>query len=174
MQALQNSPIPKKIQLGEKITEGLGAGNDPEVARKAAEESREEITNLFNDGTKMAFITAGLGGGTGTGAAPVVAEIAKETAEIRKSFPAMIEPPFTFLENYGKMEPIGGGKADGLHRKFRCRQEQHAQSIMSGSGIAGGRSFGEIGPRPSYDPACGTVRTGERYLRGGYTGIFVL
>ena len=78
MQALQNSPIPKKIQLGEKITEGLGAGNDPEVARRAAEESREEITNLFNDGTKMAFITAGMGGGTGTGAAPVVAEIAKE------------------------------------------------------------------------------------------------
>lgn len=77
MQALQNSPIPKKIQLGEKITEGLGAGNDPEVARRAAEESREEIANLFNDGTKMAFITAGMGGGTGTGAAPVVAEIAK-------------------------------------------------------------------------------------------------
>ena len=77
IQALQNSPIPKKIQLGEKITEGLGAGNDPEVARRAAEESREEIANLFNDGTKMAFITAGMGGGTGTGAAPVVAEIAK-------------------------------------------------------------------------------------------------
>lgn len=77
MQALQNSPIPKKIQLGERITEGLGAGNDPEFARRAAEESREEITNLFNDGTKMAFITAGMGGGTGTGASPVVAEIAK-------------------------------------------------------------------------------------------------
>lgn len=77
IQALQNSPIPKKIQLGQTITEGLGAGNDPEVARRAAEESREEISNLFNDGTKMAFITAGMGGGTGTGAAPVVAEIAK-------------------------------------------------------------------------------------------------
>ncbi len=78
MQALQNSPIPKKIQLGEKITEGLGAGNDPDVARRAAEESIEEITNLFNDGTKMAFITAGMGGGTGTGAAPVVAKIARD------------------------------------------------------------------------------------------------
>ena len=77
MQALQNSPIPKKVQLGEKITEGLGAGNNPEVARRAAEESREEIEKLFNDGTKMTFITAGMGGGTGTGAAPVVAEIAK-------------------------------------------------------------------------------------------------
>ena len=77
MQALQNSPIPKKVQLGEKITEGLGAGNNPEVARRAAEESREEIEKLFTDGTKMAFITAGMCGGTGTGAAPVVAEIAK-------------------------------------------------------------------------------------------------
>ncbi len=78
IQALQNSPIPKKIQLGEETTEGLGAGNDPEVARKAAEESREQIEQLFNDGTKMAFITAGMGGGTGTGASPVVAEIAKK------------------------------------------------------------------------------------------------
>jgi cell division protein FtsZ len=78
MQALQNSPIPKKIQLGEKITEGLGAGNDPDVARRAAEESIEEIKSLFNDGTKMAFITAGMGGGTGTGAAPVVAKVARD------------------------------------------------------------------------------------------------
>ena len=77
LQAMQNSPIAKKVQLGLEITEGLGAGNDPEVARKAAEESHEEIERLFNDGTKMAFITAGMGGGTGTGAAPVVAEIAR-------------------------------------------------------------------------------------------------
>ena len=76
-QALANSAIPSKVQLGEKITEGLGAGNDPEVGRQAAEESREKIEALFNDGTKMVFITAGMGGGTGTGAAPVVAEIAK-------------------------------------------------------------------------------------------------
>ena len=65
------------MQLGEKLTEGLGAGNDPEVGRQAAEESREKIKSLFNDGTKMVFITAGMGGGTGTGAAPIVAEIAK-------------------------------------------------------------------------------------------------
>ncbi len=76
-QALANSQIPSKVQLGEKLTEGLGAGNDPEVGRQAAEESREKIKSLFNDGTKMVFITAGMGGGTGTGAAPIVAEIAK-------------------------------------------------------------------------------------------------
>ena len=78
MQALQSSPIPKKLQLGESITEGLGAGNDPDVARRAAEESINEIKNLFEDGTKMAFITAGMGGGTGTGAGPVIARVARE------------------------------------------------------------------------------------------------
>lgn len=76
-QALFHSNIPVKVQLGESTTEGLGAGNDPNVARLAAEESRESIKQLFEDGTKMAFITAGMGGGTGTGAAPVVAEIAR-------------------------------------------------------------------------------------------------
>ena len=100
IQALQNSPIPKKIQLGETITEGLGAGNDPEVARRAAEESHEEIKNLFNDGTKMAFITAGMGGGTGTGAAPVVAEIAKSLGILTVG---IVTIPFKF-EMTGKIK----------------------------------------------------------------------
>lgn len=100
IQALQNSPIPKKIQLGETITEGLGAGNDPEVARRAAEESREDIKNLFNDGTKMAFITAGMGGGTGTGAAPVVAEIAKSLGILTVG---IVTIPFKF-EMTGKIK----------------------------------------------------------------------
>ncbi len=77
-QALKESPVPTKIQLGRNITEGLGAGNRPERARDAAEESIDDIKALLNDGTKMVFITAGMGGGTGTGAAPVIARIAKE------------------------------------------------------------------------------------------------
>ncbi len=77
-QALLNSPVPVKVQLGEHTTGGLGAGNKPEVAQQAAEESIELIQNLLSDGTRMAFITAGMGGGTGTGAAPVVAQIAKD------------------------------------------------------------------------------------------------
>ena len=100
MQAMQNSPIPKKVQLGQMITEGLGAGNDPVVARKAAEESREEIERLFNDGTKMAFITAGMGGGTGTGAAPVVAEIAKNMGILTVG---IVTIPFKF-EMTGKIK----------------------------------------------------------------------
>ena len=100
LQAMQNSPIPKKVQLGLEVTEGLGAGNDPEVARKAAEESREEIEKLFNDGTKMAFITAGMGGGTGTGAAPVVAEIARSRGILTVG---IVTIPFKF-EMTGKIK----------------------------------------------------------------------
>ncbi|MGJ7024843.1 cell division protein FtsZ [Petrimonas sulfuriphila] len=77
-QALLSSPVPVKIQLGEHTTGGLGAGNKPDVARRAAEESIDLIQDLLSDGTRMAFITAGMGGGTGTGAAPVVARIAKD------------------------------------------------------------------------------------------------
>lgn len=77
-QALQNSPVPNKIQLGASLTSGLGAGANPEVGEKAAEESMEEIKKMLTDQTKMVFITAGMGGGTGTGAAPIIARIAKE------------------------------------------------------------------------------------------------
>lgn len=76
-QALQTSKASTKIQIGEKITRGLGAGANPEVGEKAAIESKEEIKNILKD-TDLLFITAGMGGGTGTGAAPVVAEIAHE------------------------------------------------------------------------------------------------
>ena len=74
-QALNDSPVPVHLQLGK---EGLGAGNKPERARAAAEESLEDIKTMLSDGTRMAFITAGMGGGTGTGAAPVIARVSKE------------------------------------------------------------------------------------------------
>ena len=77
-QALKKSPVPKKLLIGPETTHGLGAGNKPEVARAAAEESSNEIAGLFDPQTEMVFIAAGMGGGTGTGAAPVVARIAKE------------------------------------------------------------------------------------------------
>ncbi|WP_036156173.1 cell division protein FtsZ [Maribacter forsetii] len=77
-QALDNSPVPNKIQLGVSLTEGLGAGANPEVGEQAAMESMEEIKSMLDTTTKMIFITAGMGGGTGTGAAPVIAKFAKE------------------------------------------------------------------------------------------------
>lgn len=77
-QALQNSSVPNKIQLGVSLTEGLGAGANPDVGEQAALESMEDLKAMLDNNTKMAFITAGMGGGTGTGAAPVLAKLAKE------------------------------------------------------------------------------------------------
>ena len=79
-QALIRSKATQKIQIGEKITGGKGAGSKPEIGEKAADESREVIAELLKD-TDMVFVTAGMGGGTGTGAAPVIAKIAKEEQE---------------------------------------------------------------------------------------------
>ena len=89
-QALNDSPVPQKLQLGK---EGLGAGNKPEKARKAAEESIEAVRKMLSDGTKMAFITAGMGGGTGTGAAPVIARISKELGSLTVG---IVTIPFRF------------------------------------------------------------------------------
>ena len=77
-QALENSPVPNKIQLGVSLTEGLGAGANPEIGKDAAIESMDEIKEMLSTNTKMIFITAGMGGGTGTGAAPIIAKMAKE------------------------------------------------------------------------------------------------
>ena len=81
-QALEASPVPIKIQLGVTLTEGLGAGSNPEIGKKAAEESEDKITELLDANTKMLFLTAGMGGGTGTGAAPVIAKYAMETEAV--------------------------------------------------------------------------------------------
>ena len=92
-QALAKSDIPVKLQIGRETTKGLGAGNDPEVARQAAEENIEDIRKQFQDGTEMVFITAGMGGGTGTGAAPVVARVAKESGVLTVG---VVTIPFKF------------------------------------------------------------------------------
>ncbi|GIM27903.1 cell division protein FtsZ [Clostridium polyendosporum] len=91
-QALMLSHANQKIQVGEKLTKGLGAGANPEIGKKAAEESREEITEVIK-GADMVFITAGMGGGTGTGAAPVVAEIAKSMGILTVG---VVTKPFPF------------------------------------------------------------------------------
>ena len=78
LQALESSPVPVKIQLGPSISEGRGAGNRPEKGREAAIESLDHIAEVLSHNTKMVFITAGMGGGTGTGAAPIIAQEAQE------------------------------------------------------------------------------------------------
>lgn len=92
-QALKASPVPERLQLG---SEGLGAGNRPEKARLAAEESIDDIKAMLSDGTKMDFITAGMGGGTGTGAAPVIAQVSKELGILTVG---IVTIPFKFEGN---------------------------------------------------------------------------
>ncbi|MDE5079333.1 MAG: cell division protein FtsZ, partial [Trichodesmium sp. St2_bin6] len=91
-QALTLSRAPKRLQLGQKLTRGLGAGGNPAIGQKAAEESRDEIANAL-DHPDLVFITAGMGGGTGTGAAPGIAEIAKEAGSLTVG---VVTRPFTF------------------------------------------------------------------------------
>ena len=113
---LQFSSANQKIQIGEKITHGKGAGSKPEVGREAAEENREEIQAVLKD-TDMVFITAGMGGGTGTGAAPVVAEIAQEMGILTV---AIVTKPFAF-EGRKRMEQAEQGIA---------RLREHVDSLI--------------------------------------------
>ena len=92
-QALQHSPVENQIQLGVTLTEGMGAGANPDVGRQAAEETLEEVRELLRGNTKMVFITAGMGGGTGTGAAPVIARCAKEMGILTVG---IVTKPFNF------------------------------------------------------------------------------
>ncbi|MBS5786568.1 MAG: cell division protein FtsZ [Clostridioides difficile] len=103
-QALVTSKAEYKIQVGEKLTRGLGAGANPEVGKRAAEESKDEIVNLLQ-GSDMVFVTAGMGGGTGTGAAPVVAELAKEMGILTVG---VVTKPFAF-EGKIRMKNAEGG-----------------------------------------------------------------
>lgn len=104
-QALINNPIPNKIQLGTTITEGLGAGANPEVGEQAALESVDDIKNALGEQTKMVFVTAGMGGGTGTGAAPIIAGIAKEMGILTVG---IVTIPFSF-EGKSRLEQAEKG-----------------------------------------------------------------
>ena len=104
-QALEESPVPNKVQLGVNLTEGLGAGANPEIGKLAALESYEELKNLLETQTKMLFITAGMGGGTGTGAAPIIAEMAKEFDILTVG---IVTIPFNFEGKNRELQAIKG------------------------------------------------------------------
>ncbi|PIP53421.1 cell division protein FtsZ, partial [Candidatus Beckwithbacteria bacterium CG23_combo_of_CG06-09_8_20_14_all_34_8] len=91
-QALLTSNSPIKLQIGEKLTKGLGSGSNPEVGRKAAEESHEQLKEMMT-GADMIFLTCGMGGGTGTGATPIIADIAKQSGALTV---AVVTKPFIF------------------------------------------------------------------------------
>jgi cell division protein FtsZ len=107
-QALYHSPVANKVQLGASLTEGLGAGADPEIGRQAAEESISEIQNMLETGTKMCFITAGMGGGTGTGAAPVIAKASRDMGILTVG---IVTSPFGFEGKIRKAQAEEGIKA---------------------------------------------------------------
>lgn len=106
-QALNNSPVPNRVLLGPDILRGRGAGADPTKARAAAEESSTEIVSLFDDETDMVFITAGMGGGTGTGASPVIARIAKERGILTIG---IVTIPFLFEGQRKILKALSGAK----------------------------------------------------------------
>src|SRR6059036_1354135 len=107
LQALSVSTAPNKLQIGAKVTNGLGAGSDPSVGRQAALEDTDKIVEIL-EGTDMVFVTAGLGGGTGTGAAPVVASLAKELGALTV---AVVTKPFAF-EGPRRMKQAERGLAE--------------------------------------------------------------
>ena len=153
-QALEKSPIPNKLQLGKLSTKGLGAGSIPDVGREAALESIDDIRNELSDTTQMVFITAGLGGGTGTGAAPVIAKVAKELGILTVG---IVTIPFTFegkkrrtqaeagLEEMKKyvdtLLVIGNDRLREIYGNLKMSEAfGHADDVLSGAA----RSIAEI------------------------------
>lgn len=111
-QHLDDSPVPNKLLLGENLTHGRGAGNKPDIGKKCAEASSEAIKELFTDGTEMVFITAGMGGGTGTGAAPVIARLAKEANMLTIG---IVTVPFMFEGDQKILKALDGAKEMRQH-----------------------------------------------------------
>jgi cell division protein FtsZ len=148
-QALENSPVPTKIQLGVNLTEGLGAGANPEIGENAALESFDDIKNLLTSNTKMLFITAGMGGGTGTGAAPIIAKQAKEMDILTVG---IVTVPFQFE---GKMRIQQANK--GLE-KLR----EHVDSIIVINNNKLRQVYGNLGYRSGFSKADEVLSTAAR------------
>ena len=150
-QALTLSRAPIRVRLGDKITRGLGAGGDPEVGRKAAEESSDELYNVLK-GADMVFVTAGMGGGTGTGAAPVVSQVAKECGALTIG---VVTRPFTFE----------GGKRAQSAEAGVTKMKEHAHTLIS---IPNDRLLQLADKRSSLQDA---FRMADEVLHQGIQGI---
>ncbi len=148
-QALDNSPVPNKIQLGVSLTEGLGAGANPEVGEQAAMESMEDIKRMLDNTTKMIFITAGMGGGTGTGAAPVIAKFAKEMDVLTVGIVTM---PFNFE---GKM------RCDQAHKGIeKLRNNVDSLIVINNNKLR--EVYGNLGFKAGFSKADEVLATAAR------------
>lgn len=160
-QTLNENPISNKVQLGLSITEGLGAGADPEVGEKAALESIDEIKTALGNNTKMVFITAGMGGGTGTGAAPVVAKVAKEMGILTV---AIVTVPFTF-EGKRRLE-----QADAGLEKLR----QNVDSLIVINNDKLRQQFGNLGFKQGFSKADEVLTNAAKGMAEVITAPFVI
>ncbi len=150
-QALQLSKAPTKVRIGDKTTRGLGSGGNPDVGRKAAEESAEELYEVLK-GSDMVFVTAGMGGGTGTGAAPIIAQISKEVGALTIG---VVTRPFTFEGSRRSMNSEGGTN----------RLKEHADTLIV---IPNDRLLSIVDKRASLPDA---FRKADDVLRQGIQGI---
>ena len=150
-QALSLSRAPIRVRLGDKLTRGLGAGGDPEIGRKAAEESADELYNVLK-GADMVFVTAGMGGGTGTGAAPVVAQVAKECGALTIG---VVTRPFSFE----------GGRRTQSAEMGIGKMKEHAHTLIS---IPNDRLLQIADKKSSLNDA---FRLADDVLRQGIQGI---
>ncbi len=150
-QALSLSRAPTRVRLGDKLTRGLGAGGDPEIGRKAAEESADELYNVLK-GADMVFVTAGMGGGTGTGAAPVVSQVSKECGALTIG---VVTRPFTFE---------GGRRAQAAETGIG-KMKEHAHTLIS---IPNDRLLQIADKKSSLQDA---FRMADDVLRQGIQGI---
>ncbi|HEX4877718.1 MAG TPA: cell division protein FtsZ [Chitinophagaceae bacterium] len=150
-QALSNSGIPNRIQLGPHLTQGLGAGANPEIGRQATEESLEEIKRILEVNTKMAFITAGMGGGTGTGGAPIIAKICKDLGILTVG---IVTTPFAYEGKKRQQQAQEGIK----------NLEQYVDTLLVISNDKLRHQFGNLKMREAFEKADNVLATAARCI----------
>jgi cell division protein FtsZ len=150
-QALTNSNIPNRIQLGPHLTQGLGAGANPEIGRQATEESLEEIKRILEVNTKMAFITAGMGGGTGTGGAPIIAKICKDLGILTVG---IVTTPFAYEGKKRQQQAQEGIKS----------LEQYVDTLLVISNDKLRHQFGNLKMREAFEKADNVLATAAKCI----------
>ncbi|WP_419869402.1 cell division protein FtsZ [Chryseobacterium sp. CT-SW4] len=158
-QTLDNNPVSNKVQLGVTMTEGLGAGADPEVGEKAAIESIEEIKASMGQNTKMVFITAGMGGGTGTGAAPVIAKVAKDMGILTVG---IVTVPFSF-EGKRRLEQAENGLD-------KLRNNVDSLIVINNDKLR--QQFGNLGFKQGFSKADEVLTNAAKGMAEVITGYF--
>lgn len=150
-QALSNSGIPNRVQLGPHLTQGLGAGANPEIGRQATEESLEELKGILEVNTKMAFITAGMGGGTGTGGAPIIAKICKDLGILTVG---IVTTPFSYEGKKRQMQAEEGIKT----------MKQYVDTLLVISNDKLRHQFGNLKMREAFERADNVLATAAKCI----------